>query len=56
MRWYFSKRFFLEGTGKTGFVKYLNALANTTQLKGNRVTHSFGYFELIGLVGYDIKF
>ena len=56
MRWYFSRRFFLEGTGKTGFVKYINALANTAQLKGNRVTHSFGYFELIGLVGYDIKF
>ena len=56
IRWYFSKRFFLEGTAKTGFVNYLNALANTTQLKGNRVNHSFGYFELIGLVGYDIKF
>jgi hypothetical protein len=56
MRWYFSKRFFLEGTGKTGYVRYINALANTKNLKGNRVTHGFGYFELIGLVGYDINF
>jgi hypothetical protein len=56
MRWYFSKRFFMEGTGKTGYVRYINALANTTKLKGNRVTHGFGYFELIGLVGYDINF
>jgi hypothetical protein len=56
MRWYFSKRFFLEGTGKTGYVRYMNALANTTKLKGNRVTHGFAYFELIGLVGYDINF
>lgn len=56
MRWYFSKRFFIEGTAKTGYARYINALANTTKLKGNRVTHGFGYFELIGLVGYDIKF
>jgi hypothetical protein len=56
MRWYFSKRFFLEGTGKTGYVRYINALANTKNLKGNRVTHGFGYFELIALVGYDINF
>ncbi len=56
VRWYFSKKFFLEGTGKTGYVRYINALANTTKIYGTRVTHGFGYFELIGLIGYDIKF
>ena len=56
VRYYFLKRLFLEGTGKTGYVKYLNALANTTQLKGNRVRHSFGYVEAIMTIGYDFKF
>jgi hypothetical protein len=51
-RWYFSKKLFLEGTVKTGFANYTNALA----LGGGRVNHSFGYFELIGTMGYDIKF
>jgi hypothetical protein len=55
-RYYFSKRWFLEATAKTGFVHYLNALSNTNAIKGNRVNHSFGYFELIALIGYDIKF
>ncbi len=51
-RWYFSKKIFLEGTAKTGFVNYTNALAAGS----GRVNHSFGYFELIGTLGYDIKF
>jgi hypothetical protein len=55
-RYYPFKKIFLEFTGKTGYVKYVNALANTTQLKGSRVTHGFGYFELIGLIGFDINF
>lgn len=55
-RFYISRRLFFEGTGKTGYVRYVNALANTTTAKGNRVTHGFGYFELIGLIGYDFKF
>lgn len=55
-RLYVTKRLFFEGTGKTGYVRYVNALVNTTTAKGNRVTHGFGYFELIGLVGYDFKF
>jgi hypothetical protein len=55
-KFYLSKRFFLEGTAKTGFVKYVNALANTEQIKNSYLKHSFGYFELIGLVGYDIMF
>ena len=50
------KHIFLEFTGKTGYVKYINALANTSQQKGNRVIHGFGYVELIGLIGFDIKF
>ncbi|MEO5968206.1 MAG: hypothetical protein ABIP68_05735 [Ferruginibacter sp.] len=50
------KRVFFEFTAKTGYVNYLNALANTNEMKGNRVKHNFGYFELIGLIGYDINF
>ncbi len=50
------KNIFLEFTGKSGYVKYINALANTSQQTGNRVNHSFGYVELIGLVGFDFKF
>lgn len=55
-RYYFSKKWFLEGTGKTGYVRYVNALACTTKLKGNRVTHGFGYVEAIFTVGHDINF
>ena len=55
-RYYFSKKLFFEGTGKTGYVRYIDALANTNGLKGNRARHGFGYFELIGTIGYDIKF
>lgn len=50
------KHFFLEGTAKSGYVRYMNALANTTTLKGNRVTHGFGYLELTGTFGFDINF
>lgn len=55
-RLFIFKNFFFEGTAKTGFVQYINALANTTTDKGNRASHRFGYFELIGTLGYDIKF
>ena len=55
-RYYFAKRWFLEGTGKTGYVRYVNALANTNEIKNSRVTHGFTYFELIGLIGFDISF
>ncbi len=51
-RWYFVKKWFLESTAKTGFANYTNALA----AGGGKVNHSFGYFELIGTIGYDIKF
>lgn len=50
------KNIFFEFTAKSGFVNYLNALANTNAMKGNRVNHNFGYFELIGLIGYDLNF
>ena len=56
IRYYFSKKFFLEGTGKTGYVRYINALANTNTFKNSRVNHGFGYFEVIALIGYDIRF
>lgn len=51
-RWYFAKKWFLEGTAKTGFANYTNSLA----LDGGKINHNFGYIELIGTVGYDINF
>ena len=51
-RWYFSRKLFLEGTAKTGFANYTNALG----VGNGKVSHSFGYFELIGTIGYDINF
>ena len=56
IRLYALPRIFFELTGKTGFVKYVNALANTNENKGNRVTHSFGYLESIVTLGYEIRF
>lgn len=56
LRLYPLKKFFIEFTGKSGYVKYLNALSNSTAIKGVRARHSFGYFELIGTIGYDINF
>ena len=50
------RKFFIEGTAKTGFVHYLNALTDTEKTSGNRATHHFGYFELIATVGYEINF
>ncbi len=55
-RLYPLKKFFIEFTGKTGYVKYVNALSNSNALKGIRARHSFGYIELVGLIGYDINF
>lgn len=54
LRFYPAKRFFLELTGKTGYVRYIDALAETSSSKGNRATHGFGYFEVIGTLGFDI--
>lgn len=55
-RFYAAKRFFLEFTGKSGYVRYVNALACTNQTTGNRANHGIGYFELVGTLGYDIHF
>ncbi len=55
-RLYPLKHLFLEATGKTGYARYINALANTKALKGNRVHHGFGYVEGIVTLGYDINF
>jgi hypothetical protein len=56
LRYYPIKKLFLEGTIKTGFVNYLNALANTATTTGNRANHHFTYFETIVTLGYDIGF
>lgn len=51
-RWYVSRKLFFEGTAKTGFANYTNALG----VGNGKVNHHFGYFELIGSIGYDINF
>lgn len=56
LRLYPFRKFFFEFTGKSGFVQYINALSNSNAQKGIRARHNFGYFELIGLIGYDINF
>lgn len=55
-RWNMGKNFFLEGTGKIGYVRYVDALADTPGETGNRAHHGFGYFECIGTIGYNISF
>jgi hypothetical protein len=50
------RNFFLEATGKTGYVRYIDALANTTTAKGNRATHGIGYLEGIATLGYQFRF
>lgn len=56
LRFYPGRRFFIEATGKTGFVKYVDALANTPTAKGNRVHHAFTYLEGIVTLGWEINF
>lgn len=56
VRFYPLRRFFIETTGKTGYVRVVNALANTTAMKGNRVHQGYGYFEFIATIGYDFIF
>lgn len=51
-RWYMCNKLFFEGTGKFGYANYTNALG----VGNGRVNHHFGYFELIGTIGYDINF
>lgn len=56
LRFYILKKLFIEGTGKTGYVRYVNALADTKQIKNSYLKHGFAYFEVIGLLGYDLMF
>lgn len=56
IRIYPTKKLFFETTIKSGYVRYINALANTTTSKGNRASHGFGYFEAISTFGYDFYF
>ncbi len=56
VRFYPFRNFFLETTGKTGYVRYVNALANTATNKGNKASHGFGYVEGIFTLGYSFKF
>lgn len=51
-RLYPFRNFFLEATVKGGYANYLNALGLGT----GRVSHDFGYAEVIGLIGYDMSF
>jgi hypothetical protein len=55
VRLYPFKRLFLEVTGKTGYVRYVNALANTTTAKGNRASHHFTYLEAIATLGFEVN-
>lgn len=55
LRFYPFKRLFLEATGKTGYVRYVNALANTSTTKGNRATHAFTYLEAIATLGFEVN-
>ncbi len=55
LRIYPGKRLFFELTGKSGYVRYVDALAETSSSKGNRARHGFGYFEMIGTIGFDIN-
>lgn len=55
-RYYPFRNFFFEATLKSGYVRYVDALADTKTDKGNRASHGFGYFEVIATFGYDINF
>jgi hypothetical protein len=50
-RFYPTRKFFLEFTGKAGYANYMNALT----VDNGKLSHSFYFAELIGLVGYDIN-
>jgi hypothetical protein len=55
LRYYPLKKFFIEATGKTGYVRYINALANTQSVKGSRVTHGFVFAEAIATLGFEFS-
>ena len=49
-------RFFIELTGKTGYVRYVDALANTPDTKNNCASQGLGFLEALGTFGYEITF
>ena len=51
IKYYITRNFFFEGTAKTGYAKYTNALT----VDGGKAKHAFGYAELIATIGYDIN-
>jgi len=52
LRYFFTKKFYLEYTGKIAFANYVNALT----MEGGRANHSFFAFERLGSVGYCFNF
>ncbi len=56
LRIYPFKNWFFEWTGKTGYVRYINALVCTNHETGNRATHGFEYVETILTVGHTLHF
>lgn len=56
MRLYPFRHFFIELVGKTGYARYIDALVDTRETKGNRASHGIGFVEAVGLFGYDINF
>jgi len=55
LRLYPGRCFFIELAGKSGYVRYMDALAETGKSKGNKATHGFVYAEMTGTIGFDIK-
>ncbi len=53
LRYYPLKKWFLEATGKGGFANYLSVL---TVNDDGRAHHHFFFGEIIGTVGYEIRF
>jgi hypothetical protein len=56
LRFYPLRQLFVEGTGKTGYVHYIDALANTTTAKGNRASQGFMFVEAIFTLGFEFNF
>ncbi len=52
LRYFFTKKFYVEYTGKIAFANYVNALT----MEGGRANHSFFAFERLGSVGYCFNF
>lgn len=57
LRIYPGKRIFFELTGKSGYVRYVDALAETSSSKGDRARHTIRILvnDTIGTIGFDIN-